>query len=197
MITVVMVVFILIISAIMFCRSEYYQLTCVVSDVDGHKYCVRDREVPKAAVDLLAKTVGKCNQLIEHLKNAEPDAESTKLLVRKYNPKTIQETLPTSVHTAYSENKGEKIAFCLSKKKNGDIEKESNMIDENTLTFVALHELAHVACVSVGHTDEYWEKFKHLLEHAVKIGIYTPVDYKKEPANYCGMELTDNPYYDM
>ena len=35
------------------------------------------------------------------------------------------ETLPTSKFTAYSENKGEKIAFCLNKK--GDNE---NLIDE-------------------------------------------------------------------
>ena len=36
-----------------------------------------------------------------------------------FNPKRIQETLPTSEFTAYSENKGEKLAFCLDKNKNG------------------------------------------------------------------------------
>ena len=33
-----------------------------------------------------------------------------KLLVKNFNPE-IKETLPTSEYTAYSENKGEKIAF--------------------------------------------------------------------------------------
>jgi hypothetical protein len=47
------------------------------------------------------------------------------------------ETLPTSEYTAYSENKGEKLAFCLNKERQG----ESNMIDEHTLMFVAQNQL--------------------------------------------------------
>jgi hypothetical protein len=50
---------------------------------------------------------------------------------------------------------------------------------------------------SVGHTDEFWQNFKFLLENAVELKLYTPVDYKKEPENYCGMDITDNPYYDL
>ena len=46
----------------------------------------------------------------------------------------ISETLPTSEFTAYSENKGEKLAFCITTTKKG-----SKLIDENTLTFVAIH----------------------------------------------------------
>ena len=94
--------------------------------------------------------------------------------------------------TAYSENKGEKIAFCLNKTKHS-----STLIDLNTLTFVALHELSHVMTVSVGHKQEFWQNFKFILENAKKAGLYTPVDYKKKPENYCGMTITDNPYYDM
>ena len=50
---------------------------------------------------------------------------------------------------------------------------------------------------SVGHTDEFWENFKFLLDNAVEQKIYTPVDYKNDPQPYCGMDITDNPYYDM
>ena len=71
------------------------------------------------------------------------------------------------------------------------------LIDENTLTFLAVHELAHVMTESVGHTKEFWQNFKFLLKDAVKMGIYTPVDYKKKPKSYCGMNITDNPYYDL
>ena len=63
--------------------------------------------------------------------------------------------------------------------------------------FVGIHEISHVATKSVGHTDEFWKNFKFLLEQAVEIKIYTPVDYKKNPKRYCGMEITDNPYYDL
>ena len=71
------------------------------------------------------------------------------------------------------------------------------MIDENTLTFVAIHELSHIASESIGHNDEFWKNFKFLLEYAEKIKIYKPIDYKKNPKNYCGMRITDNPYYDL
>jgi hypothetical protein len=114
-------------------------------------------------------------------------------MVKNFNPTTIKETLPTSEYTAYSENKGEKLAFCLNKKKSNN----DNLIDSNTLTFVAIHELGHIMTESVGHTDEFWQNFKFLLENAVELKLYTPVDYKKEPENYCGMDITDNPYYDL
>jgi hypothetical protein len=120
------------------------------------------------------------------------DKENVQRLVSKYNPTTLKETLPTSELTAYSENKGEKIAFCLNKKKGG-----TELIDQNTLMFVALHELSHIMTLSVGHTREFWLNFKFLLENAVKIGVYDPKDYKKNPQQYCGMTLSDNPYYDM
>ena len=50
---------------------------------------------------------------------------------------------------------------------------------------------------SIGHTKEFWQNFKFLLKDAVKMGIYKPVDYKKKPKSYCGMNITDNPYYDL
>ena len=39
--------------------------------------------------------------------------------------------------------------------------------------------------------------FKFLLEQAKAANIYNPVDYKNNPETYCGMEITDNPYYDF
>ena len=102
------------------------------------------------------------------------------------------ETLPTSEYTAYSENKGEKLAFCLDTKKNGG----GKLIDLNTLMYVAIHELAHIATESVGHTPEFWSNFKFLLNAAKDINVYEPIDYKNNPKEYCGMSITDNPYFD-
>jgi hypothetical protein len=28
-------------------------------------------------------------------------------------------------------------------------------------------------------------------------GVYTPIDYKKNPQSYCGMTINDNPLYDL
>ena len=169
-----------------------FQLKCIVSDEDGNKYCVRERSKIDEAADLLAKTTQKCKQLVEYMKNKYPDKDNVKRLVDGFNPKKIMETLPTSKFTAYSENKGEKIAFCLNKEKHDN----DNLIDESTLTFVAIHELSHVMTDSIGHKSEFWENFKFLLENAKEAGIHEPVDYKQQPKEYCGMKIHDNPYYD-
>ena len=138
------------------------------------------------------KVTNKCKDLVNYVHNKYPDLDSVGRLVSGFNPKRVMETLPTSSYTAYSENKGEKIAFCLNKKK-GDNE---NLIDESTLTFVAIHELSHVMTKSVGHKSEFWQNFKFLLENAKEAGIHQPVDYKETPQEYCGMKIHDNPYYD-
>jgi len=172
---------------------DSFQLKCVVSTVDGNKYCVREREKLGAAVDLLAKTTEKCKTLVKYMGDKYPDQDNVKRLVSGFNPKKVMETLPTSEFTAYSENKGEKLAFCLNKTKTDN----DNLIDENTLMFVAIHELSHVATKSIGHKSEFWENFKFLLENAKESGIHNPVDYKNAPQEYCGMKIHDNPYYDV
>jgi len=67
----------------------------------------------------------------------------------------------------------------------------------NTLIFVAIHELAHIMTKSIGHKQDFWKNFKFLLENAKEAKIYIPVDYKSKPQSYCGMTITDNPYYDL
>jgi predicted metal-dependent hydrolase len=187
-----MIGFIILICLKIYSESDVFNLKCIISDVDGHRYCVRKREDEKAAANLLAKVTEKCKELVEYLKNKHPNDERVKRLVSGFNPKKISETLPTSELTAYSENKGEKIAFCLNRTKNS-----TTLIDLNTLTFVSIHELSHIATKSIGHKQEFWQNFKFLLENAKAAGIYDPVDYKKKPQTYCGMTITDNPYYDI
>jgi hypothetical protein len=172
--------------------SENLQLKCVISTVDGNKYCVRDRTKIKEAVNLLAEVVNKMKRLVDYVYKKYPDDPDVIRLKKNFNPNKITETLPTSELTAYSENKGEKMAFCLNKTKNTE-----TLIDVNTLTFVGIHELAHTMTKSIGHKQEFWKNFKFLLENAVKIGIYKPIDYKKENQSYCGMTITDNPFYDI
>jgi hypothetical protein len=173
-------------------ESDAFNLKCIISDVDGKKYCVRERSKLTLAADRLATVNQKLGKLVNHCKKEFPERENVTRLVEGYNPKKISETLPTSEFTAFSENKGEKLAFCLNTEKDGD-----NLIDPNTLTFVAIHELAHIATQSVGHKDEFWSNFKFLLGEAAKINIYSQTDYKKKPVRYCGMNITDNPYYDF
>lgn len=172
--------------------NDDFDLKCIVSSVDGNKYCVRERSKINDAADLLANVTQKCQDLVKYMEEKYPTKENVKRLCSGFEKTVIKETLPTSTFTAYSENKGEKIAFCLNKKK----EDNNTLIDENTLTFVAIHEMAHIMTKSIGHKQEFWDNFKFLLEVAKEAGIHEPIDYSKQSKDYCGMTITDNPYYD-
>ncbi len=182
---------------LLFCLRIYYDsdafnLKCIIASKDGNTYCVREREKLELAANLLAEVTQKMKDMVAYMKQTHPEDPRTIRLVEGFNPKKINETLPTSELTAYSENKGEKLAFCLNTTKEGN-----KLIDLNTLTFVALHELSHIMTESVGHKQDFWQNFKFLLENAKAAGIYDPVDYKKKPKEYCGMKINDNPYYDL
>jgi hypothetical protein len=184
--------FVLFLCLIIYYQSDAFDLKCIIASKDGNRYCVRERQKMELAANLLADVTQKMKDIVEYVKKKHPEDPRTKRLVDGFNPKKISETLPTSELTAFSENKGEKLAFCLNRSKNG-----SKLIDINTLTFVALHELSHIATVSIGHKQEFWQNFKWVLENAKDAGIYSPVDYKKYPEEYCGMKINDNPYYDL
>jgi len=189
---VIMIAFIIILCLKIYSESDAFNLKCIISDVDSKTYCVRERPKLELAADLLAQVAKKCKILVNYVDKKYPEDEDIQRLVKNFNPTKISETLPTSKLTAYSENKGKKIAFCLNKKKN-----TSELIDLNTLMFVAIHELSHIMTESVGHEPEFWANFKILLENAKEANVYDPEDYKKDPQNYCGMQITDNPYFDM
>ena len=188
----IIITFVIVIGLKIYSESDAYNLKCIISDVDGKRYCVRERLKMELAANLLASVTQKLKDLVIYCAKKFPDNEKVQRMVQKFNPTKISETLPTSEYTAYSENKGEKLAFCLNKEKNG-----SKLIDINTLTFVAIHELAHIMTISEGHKQEFWQNFKFLLEQAKAANIYDPVNYKKNPESYCGMDITDNPYYDF
>jgi hypothetical protein len=72
------------------------------------------------------------------------------------------------------------IHLCAKDPRNG------RYYDKNTLMFVVLHELAHVLCSDVGHTDSFSVINQALLDHAVKCGFYDPS--KPFVKNYCSLK---------
>jgi hypothetical protein len=177
----------------MYMKSDMANLKCVISGIDGNRYCVRDRSKLTEAANLLATVSTKCRTMVDYMIEKYPEDPRCIMLSKNFNPSRFVETLPTSELKAYSENKGEKVAFCLNKKNDNN----NDLIDIQTLTFVALHELSHLMTESIGHKQDFWENFKFLLENAKEAGVYDPVDYKKNPTEYCSMDITDNPYYDL
>jgi hypothetical protein len=110
-----------------------------------------------------------------------------KRLISNYNPNSLSENVPNSVYTSYSENKGQKIVFCLRSKRT------NKLVDINTMMFVGLHELAHLMTHSIGHKPEFWDNFRILLRIAIRIEIYNCIDYNIESQDYCGTKITDSP----
>jgi predicted metal-dependent hydrolase len=109
-------------------------------------------------------------------------------LYKNFNPEAFSETTPDAKYTSYSVNKGEKIVFCLRDKKEGE-----TLVKENIMTFVSIHELAHLMTKSVGHEPEFWSNFKLLLKISIDNGLYKNIDFNSTPKPYCGINITDTP----
>ena len=101
----ILIAFIIIIMLRIYWESDAFNLKCIVSDVDGNTYCVRERLKLQLVADLLAKTTVSMKKLVKHMGEKYPDRDNVKRLVEKFDPKRVYETLPTSEFTAYSENK--------------------------------------------------------------------------------------------
>lgn len=109
-------------------------------------------------------------------------------LYKNFNPEAFSETTPDAKYTSYSVNKGEKIVFCLRDKKEGE-----TLVKENIMTFVSIHELAHLMTKSIGHEPEFWSNFKLLLKISIDNGLYKNIDFNSTPKPYCGINITDTP----
>jgi len=93
----------------------------------------------------------------EQLKQLEPDVVPR---LRFYRGKK-----------SYTINK-QKVYLCLK-------DQHQNYYNDNMLMYVAIHELAHVLCPEIGHTQKFHDIFQQLLDRAEQIGIYRsdlPID---------------------
>jgi predicted metal-dependent hydrolase len=67
---------------------------------------------------------------------------------------------------SYTINK-EKIYLCLK-------DKNRKYYSDNMLVYVFLHEIAHILCDEVGHTEKFRNIFQDLLDKATEMKIYNP-----------------------
>ena len=98
----------------------------------------------------------------------------------------IYENDPNSKLTSFSVNKGEEIAFCLRSKKTNELH------ELNLIMYVALHEMAHIACPEIGHGELFKKIFKFLTEVAIELKLYQLDNYEANPVEYSGMMLSSN-----
>jgi len=179
------VIFFIILLVIQRCRQN---VTYVTSRFDNRKYLVYNMRYKQLAADTLSKVRNNLHNLCVKLHKKYPEDERISRMNMKFNPDAIVETDPNSKHTSYSINKGEKMVLCLRSRDGKD-----RMVKENVIMFVALHELAHIMTVSVGHTKEFWDNFEFLLREATVMGYYQEIDFNNAPHEYCGVKITDTP----
>ena len=158
------------------------------SSFDGRTYLVRNLPDRNDAAFLLSKLRNRLMRLVQKLKKHYPYDKRVQLLIQRYKPDDMSEVSANSKYTSYSVNKGEKIVYCLRSR-----DEKEELVDLNTILFVALHELAHVMTISVGHTTEFWDNFRFLLANAIHWRLYKAVNFRKKPKPYCGTYITDSP----
>jgi predicted metal-dependent hydrolase len=168
-------------------KNYYGEVEYVKSKVDNKFYLVRKLPDKQQAANLISSLADDLDTLVKHMYAKHPLNEDVRRLYLNFNKENISEGAPDSNYTSYSVNKGEKIVLCVRQK-----DERKSFVEKNVLLYVSIHELAHLITAEVGHTPTFWSNFKFLLTEAVDIGIYTKVDYSKEPADFCGIKVSSS-----
>ena len=194
-------------------QKRNVEVSVVRSTIDGRDYVVQNKPDKQEAADMLAQVRARMIKLVNYMKKTNGTAslqgsgkesgpkideddeskygkyeERTKRLVDRFNPDRISEGNEDVRYTTYTLNKGEKIVFCLRARGEDD-----RVHDLNMMTFVAIHELGHVASITNHHSLEFKSCFAWLLRNAVACGVYSYEDFNSRPRNYCGIDVTDSP----
>jgi len=181
-------------SALSNIQTSAYPTVSVKSSVDGNTYQVRDMPDKQEAADLLARVRQRMQKLYNYLIATYPEKLQVKQLRQNFKPEPsrISESTPDAEHTSYSVNKGESVHLCLRQRQGNN----ESLVKENVMTFVALHEMAHMITTTIGHGPDFWNNFGWLLKISEEQGIYTYEDFSAHPVSYCGVKITDSPKYD-
>ena len=174
-------------------KTTSNDMAYVTSTVDGQQYLVRNLPDKQEAANRLARTRAKLLRLMTTLRQTDPTKPFVALLLQNFDadPSRFSESTPDAAYTSYSVNKGEHVHMCLRQRND-----KQELVDENVITFVALHELAHCGTSEVGHTPMFWNNFGWVLKQAESIQIYEYTDFSAHPVEYCGIHITDQPTYD-
>lgn len=125
--------------------------------------------------------------MIRHLGREYRDIEFVRSMINnfnnRYNHKLLYEGKPNGETTSYLINK-KLFVLCL-RDENGEFH------DINTLTMVALHELAHLLIDDYHHNRTFQIVNKFLLREAERLGLYKNIDYSKNRVKFCGRVILD------
>ena len=187
-------IIVIIILIIIFVVIKHYHdnMTYILSDIDNQSYLVNDTEDKQYVANLLAQLKKRIDILNNHLYNnikTYPDYEEyIKQLHDKLDDCVITENSSDNEYTSYSVNKGEQLVFCVHSKKH-----PYDIHDINLMMYVVLHELSHVACPYYDNHGPLFKKiFSFLTIEAMKLNLYTKIDFSNNYQEYCGITITNS-----
>lgn len=179
-------------------KFQYRDMTYVISDIDKRPYLVRNNQDKQMAANTLAKLkqnfIHLSNYLFEH--KLDKDMTDYQIYIDRLHDRVnsivLVESTQDSIYTSYSINKGEQIVFCLRSRK-----LFNQLHDINLMMYVCLHEISHVASPYYepehgNHGPIFKKVFGFMLNQAEKIGIYTKINFREHPEEYCGLTIEDS-----
>jgi hypothetical protein len=173
-----------------FSKFSKTEATYIKSGLDNREYLVQNLEDKEEATYILSVIRQRIFILRDFFQKHMNNYPEYKIYLKQFCDRihnlVLQENAPSGRYTSYTVNKGEEIALCLRSKKN------EKLHDLNLIMYVVLHELAHVACPEVDHTELFKKIFVFLLKIAVTLKIYKKVDYQFYPREYCGLTINEN-----
>lgn len=164
-------------------RNKFIDDT-VEETYNGHTYRVRksDSLTQMNTAKKLDYFRQKLQTLVNYCyENNLPTETDASRMYNRFKNIPINETATKESSAAYVVNKGQELRVCLHNE------------NKNDTMFVLLHELAHIMSESYGHNKEFQDNMDFLVKEAVKLRIYTPIDYTKSPINYCGVTISSTP----
>lgn len=160
------------------------------SGLDNKEYLVLNLDDKDKASYMLSIINKRINILKKYLSENIDKYPEYKPYIEQFNDRTknivLQENPPNGKYTSYTVDKGKEIALCLRSKNTGELH------DINLVMYVVLHELAHVACPEVDHTELFKKIFIFLIQIANMLDVYHQTDYQGIPHEYCGLTISEN-----
>jgi hypothetical protein len=146
------------------------------------------------SVEVLSSINGNIIKLLDYITINYPNQYWISRLNKNYkrNGNSLSEAAVENGFTSFTIDK-EYMHICLRTRDSSE-----QLYDLNTLIYVVIHELAHMGNYDSngnpieGHGLQFVEKFRFLLQQAIKLGIYSYQDYSKTPKEYCGITISKN-----
>lgn len=186
----ILIVILFIILLYYFNKISKSEAVYVKSRLDNREYLVQNLEDKEEATYMLSVIYKRIFILRDYFKENIDKYPEYKPYLKQFCERiknlVLMENAPDGRYTSYTVNKGDEIALCLRSRKTGKLH------DINLIMYVVIHELAHVACPEIDHTELFKKIFIFLLKISIELKIYKKVDYQIDPHEYCGLTINEN-----